>query len=286
MTKRLITAIDRRRRIRRVVRHIEARLDARPDMWPDLAELCDVASLSPFHFIRLYHHAVGESPQATIRRFKLTAARRRLAAHPALSVTKVAFDHGYESAQSFARAFRREFNAAPSARSPAPAGDETVTISLARMPRLSGRVMTVHQSWDGVADAFDEMIGLLDVAHVPRAGQDMCGFLSPDGRFDRACALDNASTRDVLRLSTEDRAGGWRLRMTGQTHAVWRRFRCDAALNRWRAPEGALIMRYLNDPAYVPREEERVALYIPLRDDAPAQALAHGAFGSNPTTAK
>ena len=87
MTLRLATAIERRRRIRRSVEFLQTQLATQPDAWPDVRTLADVACFSPYHYLRLYEHAVGETPQATVRRLKLQAARQALQAGKRYNVT-------------------------------------------------------------------------------------------------------------------------------------------------------------------------------------------------------
>jgi AraC family transcriptional regulator len=76
------------------------------------AELARRAYLSRFHFDRLVAAAIGETPAAFRRRLLLERAAYELSRRA--SVTWAAFDAGYSSPESFARAFRRAFGSAPS----------------------------------------------------------------------------------------------------------------------------------------------------------------------------
>jgi AraC family transcriptional regulator len=78
-----------------------------------LDELAAIANLSRFHFHRVYSAMVGESVIETAQRARLARAALRLAASDA-EITDIALDAGYESAQTFARAFRRETGSSPS----------------------------------------------------------------------------------------------------------------------------------------------------------------------------
>lgn len=78
-----------------------------------LDELAAIANLSRFHFHRVYRAMVGESVIETAQRAGLARAALRLSASDA-EITDVALDAGYESAQAFARAFRRETGFSPS----------------------------------------------------------------------------------------------------------------------------------------------------------------------------
>jgi AraC-like DNA-binding protein len=266
MTLRLATAIEHRRRIRRSVQFLQAQLRAHPDRWPLLTDLADAACLSPYHFIRLYQHATGETPQATVRRLKLRAAREQLAADPRLGVLDAALEHGYDSAQAFARAFRRQFGHAPSARINA-AADTSAVAWPVHLPAMGFQAMALGRKPD-VGGTFDEMMGLLDVAGVPRWGQDMLCVVAPDLRLAQACAIENPWVRSSLGLARQHHTGGWHLCISGQPDAVWRRWR-EPAIAAARDEDAPLLMRYVNDPAYRARQEQRIELYVPLARPAP-----------------
>lgn len=101
--------IDHRQRIRRVAAFIDENIDGRLN----LQSLAAVACLSPFHFQRIYHQLVGETPAETVRRLRLTRAATQIA-QGEVSVTEAAVFAGYGSSQAFCRAFRRRFGVAPS----------------------------------------------------------------------------------------------------------------------------------------------------------------------------
>lgn len=99
--------LDYRRRIARVL----AAIDADPAAAHKVEDLAALAHFSPFHFHRLYRQVTGETVAATLRRARLGRAARHLAGGQ--SVTDAAFDAGYESTQSFARAFRQQTGLTP-----------------------------------------------------------------------------------------------------------------------------------------------------------------------------
>jgi AraC family transcriptional regulator len=262
MTARLSTAIEHRRRIRRGVEYLDLRLRERPDHWPTLSMLSEVACLSPFHFIRLYRHAVGETPQATVRRIKLQAAQRRLRLHPQEPIAELALAHGYDSAAAFTRAYRQQFGAAPS-RSPATAGAPAVVTWTASLPPIAMQSIGLPRGPGAVGAAFDELMGHLDVAGVPRFGQDMLCEMTPHGEYRRACAVENPWVADTLKLSRRQYGNGLHRCLSGQPDAVWKRWREDEDHAR-QAHDRPLLLRYLNDPAYRTRDEQRIELYVPL----------------------
>lgn len=96
-------------RINRVLVHIQQRLE---EPLP-LDELAGVAAFSPYHFHRIFRGMVGESVKEHVRRLRLERAAGRLrdSADP---ITNIAFDAGYQTHESFTRAFRAMFGDAPS----------------------------------------------------------------------------------------------------------------------------------------------------------------------------
>jgi AraC family transcriptional regulator len=93
-----------------VLVHIQARLDDPLE----LAALAALARLSPYHFHRVFHGMVGESLMAHIRRLRLERAALQLktGSRPVIDIALAA---GYETHESFTRAFRASFGASPSA---------------------------------------------------------------------------------------------------------------------------------------------------------------------------
>jgi AraC family transcriptional regulator len=80
----------------------------------DLRSLAREAALSPFHFNRVFRGMLGETPLELHRRLRMERAAHLLLATDA-SVTTVAFGAGYETHESFTRAFHKAYGVAPSA---------------------------------------------------------------------------------------------------------------------------------------------------------------------------
>jgi AraC family transcriptional regulator len=97
-----------RARLLKVVAYIDANLDA------DLAldTLASVASFSKFHFQRQFAALFGMSVFEVVHLLRLKRASCDLA-YRNHSVIDVAFDAGYESPESFARAFKKRFGQSP-----------------------------------------------------------------------------------------------------------------------------------------------------------------------------
>ncbi len=93
------------RTIERIANHLDEALD--------LAQLAGQAHLSPFHFHRVFKGMTGETPNELARRLRLERAAWRLKSTTA-SVTEVAFDAGFDTHESFTRAFRLHFDTSPS----------------------------------------------------------------------------------------------------------------------------------------------------------------------------
>ncbi len=91
-----------------------ARMKANVEEPLPLPELARAAGCGPRELSRRFRRAMGAPPGTVYRRIRLVAARRLLEAG-GVPVSEVAARCGYGDASAFARAFRREFGAAPRA---------------------------------------------------------------------------------------------------------------------------------------------------------------------------
>jgi AraC family transcriptional regulator len=95
--------------VRRAVERIVADLDQALD----LQLLARGAALSPFHFHRVFRGMLGETPLELQRRLRMERAAWSVL-NEALPVTSIAFAAGYETHESFTRAFRLHYSYSPS----------------------------------------------------------------------------------------------------------------------------------------------------------------------------
>ncbi|UTW55974.1 GyrI-like domain-containing protein [Kordiimonas sp. SCSIO 12610] len=80
---------------------------------PNLDELAKNAGISKYHFHRLFSGLTGIAVQRYMRLARMKRASFQLAFRTWQSITDIAFDAGYENAESFSRAFKREYGQTP-----------------------------------------------------------------------------------------------------------------------------------------------------------------------------
>jgi AraC family transcriptional regulator len=113
------TEQDYRERIVRTLVYIQRHLDE--DL--ELEQLASIAAFSRFHFHRIFRGLVGESLKEHVRRLRLERAAQVLK-RSGTSITEIALSAGFETHESFTRAFGAMFDVSPSdyrtAHQPAP----------------------------------------------------------------------------------------------------------------------------------------------------------------------
>ncbi|KHF39271.1 AraC family transcriptional regulator [Halalkalibacter okhensis] len=77
-----------------------------------LVKLAEVACFSPFHYHRVFQAMVGESVMDYVRKRRLTLAAERLF-YTEEKVINIAIDVGFQSHESFTRAFKKSYGASP-----------------------------------------------------------------------------------------------------------------------------------------------------------------------------
>jgi AraC family transcriptional regulator len=94
-----------RSRINKVLDHINENLT--DDF--TLEDLASIANFSPYHFHRIFAGIMQETISQFITRIRLERAAARLIDNPRESITEVAFNFGFSSSSTFARAFKEKF---------------------------------------------------------------------------------------------------------------------------------------------------------------------------------
>ncbi|HET7539090.1 MAG TPA: AraC family transcriptional regulator [Polyangiaceae bacterium] len=97
-------------RFRKVLEYIDAHLDEALS----LDVLSALAAFSKYHFQRQFSELFGLGVHQYVQLVRLRRASRQLAFRDELRVLDIALDNGYESAEAFARAFKKAVGQTPS----------------------------------------------------------------------------------------------------------------------------------------------------------------------------
>lgn len=97
--------IEYENRVNRVIDHIRAHRGKALS----LETLARVAAFSPFHFHRIFKSITGENLNELVQRIRLEWAASALLLRPEEDVLAIALDSGFQSASTFARAFKDRF---------------------------------------------------------------------------------------------------------------------------------------------------------------------------------
>ena len=95
----------------KAIRRVRAYLEANYHQTISLAELAQIANLSPFYLIRSFHRQVGLPPHAYQRQWQLLQAKRSL--RSAKPLTVIALEHGFYDQSHLTRTFKRTFGVTP-----------------------------------------------------------------------------------------------------------------------------------------------------------------------------
>jgi AraC-like DNA-binding protein len=79
-----------------------------------VSDLAEIAGLSPFHFIRAFRAAVGQTPHQYLRARRIARARDLLAT-TGMPITEICDAVGFQSLGSFSALFRRVTGETPAA---------------------------------------------------------------------------------------------------------------------------------------------------------------------------
>jgi AraC family transcriptional regulator len=273
-----------------------ALIGRRLDDPPGLEELARAARLSPFHFHRVYRTMTGETVAATTRRLRLARAAQLLS-EAARTVTDIALEVGYESSQSFTKAFRAASGMSASEARRAPDALKAVAEALAKpstgeveLPAVEIQVISLDpfevaalRKVGPHADLYDTYRRLVDWAEARGLLAGLRGMWgepqddhwgTPEAeRVFECCA-------DLGPGISADAAAGIRVRTLGG--GLWARARhvgpyeaIDAAYDRMypailalpdhEPDDRPLLNWYVDTPADAPPEQRRSDLHVPLR---------------------
>lgn len=79
-----------------------------------LGEISGATYMSSYHFLRLFHATIGETPGSYVRKRRLSEAAGLLVSTDR-RIIEIALEYRFESQAAFTRAFRRQFNVTPAA---------------------------------------------------------------------------------------------------------------------------------------------------------------------------
>jgi AraC family transcriptional regulator len=155
-------------RVDRVIDFIGKHLDEELE----LDELCRIACFSKYHFHRLFTAYTGLPLMNYIKWLRLKRAAHQLIVHKEETIINIALDAGFESHESFARAFkqvcgqspsefRRERNWESFENPPQPMhikGKKIMTITIKELPAKRVAVMEHHGDPMRLSDTLDKLI--------------------------------------------------------------------------------------------------------------------------------
>ena len=172
----------------------------------NLDELARIACFSPFHFHRIFRGMVGESVKQHVKRLRLERAAVLLKSSEK-AVTEIAFDTGYQTHESFTRAFRGAFSCSPtefrkvtncSARIQSPAGVHlAVGDGAVDFTPLTGKETSMSievRQLEQTRVAFLRHVGPYD--RVGKTWERLCDWAGPRGVFGPDTRLFGASHDD------------------------------------------------------------------------------------------
>ena len=279
-------------RIERVVGFLNEQVENNPS----LEALADIADISPFHFHRVYRAITGETPSATVRRLRLVKACHLLKGS-SKTITEIAFEVGYDSSQSFAKAFRSATGHSASSIRNNKQGLDSLLDQLSNSTQaetgddknISVRVVSVEPfevvasrhigEHKGLFAAYGELFTWAQENGLVEQFRGIYGIpiddprdTPEDSRFD--CCFDfgpNAETGD--RYLKENLGGGLFAvaRHLGPYDGLEEKY--DYLFGPWlnqsgyRLREQAFFNHYVQDPDTVPPEEWETDIYVPIEKD-------------------
>jgi len=288
------TEQDYHERILRTLVYIQEHLDDALE----LEQVASVAAFSPFHFHRIFHALVGESLKAHVRRLRLERAARDLK-QVDQPITRIALDAGFETHESFTRAFGGMFGVSPSAyrdahkplpsspsgahfddlgayRAPDPGGLPPIEIQdlpamrlvfvrhigpYAEVSRAWGRLM----SWAGMRGLFGPGTKLIGMVH-----DDPEITPSDKVRYDAAISIDRMVQPEgefgVIEFAPSTYAvaayRGPYEKMGGTYHQIYGGW---LPASKYELADAPAFEHYINSPRDTRLEDLLTKIHVPLR---------------------
>jgi AraC family transcriptional regulator len=187
------------------------------DQRRSVEEVAKLIGMSPVAFSRLFTAVEGIGPLAFMRRIRLERAAEQLAATPGLPLVEVAFDAGFESQQTFTRAFTAVFGVPPGVfRKTTATRRQTMTRSTVEPKFDEPRMLTlpkrryagVSVTIDGIGkqapgQAWDKLMPMLPIAgQVEGKSFGICTAETAEGHGYMACIELTDGTKAPKGLTT------------------------------------------------------------------------------------
>jgi AraC family transcriptional regulator len=271
-------------RINRVLGHIRQELDAPLS----LDELAEVACFSPFHFHRIFRGMVGESVKEHVRRLRLERAAERLRDSSA-PVTDVAFDAGYQTHESFTRAFRAMFGETPSnfrenrrelrIQAAEGAASEPLAVRIERFGLTRLAFVRHVGPFEGVGSAWQKLMAWAGRSGLMGPAAELMGVIHDDPeitpperlRYDAALVV-NERVRPAGEVGIQEIPPGEYAATThkGSYETLYRTYArlCGGWLPQSgrEARSAPSLELYRNTPSNTPPDELLTEIYLPLTD--------------------
>jgi len=282
-----------------VLLHIQSHLDE--DL--TLESLAEITFFSPVHFHRIFKGMVGETVVEHIRRIRLERAAMRLVCSQS-NVTDASFDAGYETVESFSRAFRKMFGCPPSKYREKhwEAMHKKLPGAVHYLPKDARNGLNITPTGETEMEVRIETVSPVKVVFVRHIGpyekcetawNTLCGWACPKGlcqmeskfigvcyddpqvtppekiRYD-ACLTVDENIEGEGEVGTQTLSGGNYAIMTHKGPYTTLEKSYAQIMGQWLPQSGKQLRDapcfeiYLNDPKETKPEELLTDLYIPL----------------------